>query len=192
MATVCGTSLALMDAGVRLRDPARIDIRGELRSILLRVPSLPAVAWEGRDFVPTARTAWIRERLAWLPAELVTTGGEYGTVSERGLYLLDLFAARDATTSAIDQLADAIRAAFKAIQDGMQVAVLAPTTLLATQHGNTFADRFAGYPIRVEVLSRFLTAKEAKSASHNHFCTGRPRLGPWAMRVGMSVVSKVK
>ena len=56
----------------------------------------------------------------------------------------------------------AIRAAFKAIQDGMQVAVLAPTTLLATQHGNTFADRLAGYPIRVEVLSRFLTAKEAK------------------------------
>ena len=56
----------------------------------------------------------------------------------------------------------AIRAAFKAIQDGKQVAVLAPTTLLATQHGNTFADRFAGYPIRVEVLSRFLTTKEAK------------------------------
>ncbi len=56
----------------------------------------------------------------------------------------------------------AVRAAFKAIQDGMQVAVLAPTTLLATQHGNTFADRFAGYPIRVETLSRFLTAREAK------------------------------
>ncbi len=56
----------------------------------------------------------------------------------------------------------AVRAAFKAIQDGKQVAVLAPTTLLATQHGNTFADRFSGYPIRVEVLSRFLTTKEAK------------------------------
>ena len=56
----------------------------------------------------------------------------------------------------------AIRAAFKAIQDGKQVAVLAPTTLLATQHGNTFADRFAGYPIRVEVLSRFLTTAQAK------------------------------
>jgi transcription-repair coupling factor (superfamily II helicase) len=55
-----------------------------------------------------------------------------------------------------------IRAAFKAIQDGKQVAVLSPTTLLATQHGNTFADRFAGYPIRVEVLSRFLTAAQAK------------------------------
>jgi transcription-repair coupling factor (superfamily II helicase) len=56
----------------------------------------------------------------------------------------------------------AIRAAFKAIQDGKQVAVLVPTTLLATQHGNTFSERFAGYPIRVEVLSRFLSAGEAK------------------------------
>jgi len=56
----------------------------------------------------------------------------------------------------------AIRAAFKAIQEGKQVAVLCPTTLLATQHGNTFADRFAGYPIRVEVLSRFLTPGQAK------------------------------
>ena len=56
----------------------------------------------------------------------------------------------------------AVRAAFKAIQDGKQVAVMAPTTLLATQHGNTFADRFAGYPVRVEVLSRFLTNAQAK------------------------------
>ena len=56
----------------------------------------------------------------------------------------------------------ALRAAFKAIQDGKQVAVLVPTTLLAQQHGNTFADRFAGYPIRVEVLSRFLTNAQAR------------------------------
>jgi transcription-repair coupling factor (superfamily II helicase) len=56
----------------------------------------------------------------------------------------------------------AIRAAFKAIQGGKQVAVLAPTTLLATQHGSTFSERFAGYPIRVEVLSRFLTDREAR------------------------------
>ncbi len=55
----------------------------------------------------------------------------------------------------------AVRAAFKAIQDGKQVALLVPTTLLASQHGNTFADRFAGYPIRVETLSRFLTNAEA-------------------------------
>ena len=56
----------------------------------------------------------------------------------------------------------AIRAAFKAIQDGKQAAVLAPTTLLASQHGQTFADRFAGFPVRVEVLSRFLTPGQAR------------------------------
>ncbi|HEY3240008.1 MAG TPA: transcription-repair coupling factor [Acidimicrobiia bacterium] len=54
----------------------------------------------------------------------------------------------------------AIRAAFKAVQDGRQVAVLVPTTLLANQHGQTFSERFSGYPVRVEVLSRFLTARE--------------------------------
>ncbi|MGH9182998.1 MAG: transcription-repair coupling factor [Acidimicrobiales bacterium] len=57
----------------------------------------------------------------------------------------------------------ALRAAFKAVQDGKQVAVLVPTTLLAQQHGATFAERLAGYPVRVEVLSRFLTATEAKA-----------------------------
>ena len=51
----------------------------------------------------------------------------------------------------------AVRAVFKAVQEGMQAAVLVPTTLLAQQHGQTFAERFAGYPVRVEVLSRFLT-----------------------------------
>jgi transcription-repair coupling factor (superfamily II helicase) len=56
----------------------------------------------------------------------------------------------------------AIRAAFKAVQDGTQVAVLVPTTLLAQQHYQTFSDRFAGYPVRIEVLSRFLTPGQAR------------------------------
>ena len=56
----------------------------------------------------------------------------------------------------------AIRAAFKAVQDGMQVGVLVPTTLLAQQHFATFSDRMAAYPLRVEVLSRFLTPGQAK------------------------------
>jgi transcription-repair coupling factor (superfamily II helicase) len=54
----------------------------------------------------------------------------------------------------------ALRAAAKAVFDGAQVAVLVPTTLLASQHGQTFRERFANYPVRVEVLSRFLSAKE--------------------------------
>jgi transcription-repair coupling factor (superfamily II helicase) len=51
----------------------------------------------------------------------------------------------------------AVRASFKAVQDGRQVAVLVPTTLLAQQHHQTFSDRFDPYPMRVEMLSRFLT-----------------------------------
>ncbi|MDQ2826856.1 MAG: transcription-repair coupling factor [Actinomycetota bacterium] len=59
----------------------------------------------------------------------------------------------------------ALRATFKAVQDGMQVAVLVPTTLLAQQHFGTFSERFAGYPVRVEVLSRFLTPAQAKKVA---------------------------
>jgi transcription-repair coupling factor (superfamily II helicase) len=56
----------------------------------------------------------------------------------------------------------AIRAAFKAVQDGKQVAVLAPTTILVEQHRHTFAERLADYPVRIEALSRFRTAKEIR------------------------------
>src|SRR5690606_17757108 len=54
----------------------------------------------------------------------------------------------------------AIRAAFKAVQDGRQVAVLVPTTILAEQHLNTFTERLAGFPVRIEALSRFRTPRE--------------------------------
>jgi transcription-repair coupling factor (superfamily II helicase) len=57
----------------------------------------------------------------------------------------------------------AVRAAFKAVQDGKQVAVLVPTTLLVTQHHSTFAERMSGFPVRLEQLSRFQTDKEAKA-----------------------------
>jgi transcription-repair coupling factor (superfamily II helicase) len=55
----------------------------------------------------------------------------------------------------------ALRAAFLAILDGRQVAVLVPTTVLAQQHYNTFRQRFQGHPVRVEMLSRFLTRLES-------------------------------
>ncbi len=56
----------------------------------------------------------------------------------------------------------AMRATFVAVQSGKQVAVLVPTTLLAQQHFQNFRDRFADWPFRVEVLSRFITAKQQK------------------------------
>jgi transcription-repair coupling factor (superfamily II helicase) len=56
----------------------------------------------------------------------------------------------------------AMRAAFKAVQDGKQVAVLTPTTVLSFQHYETFKKRFAQFPIHIEMISRFRTAKEQK------------------------------
>ena len=56
----------------------------------------------------------------------------------------------------------ALRAAFKAVQDGKQVAILVPTTLLVRQHYETFKERFSGFPVNLRALSRFQTDKEAK------------------------------
>ncbi|MEV1016429.1 transcription-repair coupling factor [Micromonospora sp. NPDC049801] len=56
----------------------------------------------------------------------------------------------------------AVRAAFKAVQDGKQVAVLVPTTLLVQQHYNTFAERMSQFPVQIRQLSRFQTAKETE------------------------------
>ena len=50
----------------------------------------------------------------------------------------------------------AMRAVFKAVQDNKQAAVLVPTTLLASQHFATFSERFAGFPVKVALLSRFV------------------------------------
>ena len=61
----------------------------------------------------------------------------------------------------------AIRAAFKAVQDGKQVVYLVPTTILAQQHYNTFIQRMKDYPIRIDMLSRFRSAKEIKDTLTN-------------------------
>ncbi len=59
----------------------------------------------------------------------------------------------------------AIRAAFKAVMGGRQVALLAPTTVLAQQHWNTLRERMSDYPVKIELLSRFRTAKEQKETT---------------------------
>ncbi|TDK26842.1 transcription-repair coupling factor [Arthrobacter crusticola] len=59
----------------------------------------------------------------------------------------------------------AVRAAFKAVQDGKQVAVLVPTTLLVQQHFETFSERFSGFPVTVRPMSRFQSAKETRETT---------------------------
>ncbi len=63
----------------------------------------------------------------------------------------------------------AVRAAFKAVMDGKQVAVLVPTTLLAQQHFATFSERFAPFPVKVAVLSRFASRKEQEETLDHRF-----------------------
>ncbi|MER5863838.1 transcription-repair coupling factor [Kitasatospora sp. NPDC002040] len=63
----------------------------------------------------------------------------------------------------------AVRAAFKAVQDGKQVAVLVPTTLLVQQHFSTFAERYANFPVNVKALSRFQSDSEAKAVLEGLF-----------------------
>ncbi len=76
----------------------------------------------------------------------------------------------------------ALRAAFKAVQDGKQVAVLVPTTVLAQQHYHTFRDRLAPFPVRVEMLSRFRSEREqrqileALASGRVDICIGTHRL----------------
>src|SRR5207245_3302508 len=72
----------------------------------------------------------------------------------------------------------ALRAAFKAVEDKKQGAVLVQTTVLASQHHHTFGKRFADYPIAVEMISRFQTAKEAKEI------LSRAREGKVAVLIG--------
>lgn len=66
----------------------------------------------------------------------------------------------------------AVRAAFKAVQDGKQVAVLVPTTLLVQQHFDTFSERYAGFPVEVRALSRFQTDAEA-TATRDDLASGK-------------------
>jgi transcription-repair coupling factor (superfamily II helicase) len=57
----------------------------------------------------------------------------------------------------------AMRAAFKAVMDGKQVAFLAPTTVLASQHLKTLRERFSGFPVAIDMVSRFRTKQEQKA-----------------------------
>jgi transcription-repair coupling factor (superfamily II helicase) len=151
---------------------------------------LGGVAWQGRKARVKKRLKDMAEALLKIAAARELQEGER-VVPPDGLY--QEFAARfpymetedqeRAIQSVLDDLASgkpmdrlvcgdvgfgktevAIRAAFAAVQAGMQVAVVVPTTLLARQHFRTFAARFHGYPVRLAQLSRMVTAKESKES----------------------------
>ncbi|MEY3710787.1 MAG: hypothetical protein RLZZ99_608 [Actinomycetota bacterium] len=129
------------------------EIAGELIRLYAARTSLPGYA-----FAPD--TTWQREledsfEYVETPDQLVTIN-EVKRDMERP-YPMDRIVCGDVGYGKTEI---AIRAAFKAVQDGKQVAVLVPTTLLAQQHLVTFAERYAGFPVKLGALSRFNTGKE--------------------------------
>jgi transcription-repair coupling factor (superfamily II helicase) len=129
------------------------EIAGELIRLYAARTSLPGYA-----FSPD--TTWQREledsfEYIETPDQLVTIN-EVKRDMERS-YPMDRIVCGDVGYGKTEI---AIRAAFKAVQDGKQVAVLVPTTLLAQQHLVTFAERYAGFPVKLGALSRFNSNKE--------------------------------
>ncbi len=141
-------------------------IRSEVRRIAQELVVLyrRRITAEGHAFAPD--TPWQREMEEAFP--YLETPDQAKAIDEvkhdmEGVAPMDRLVCGDVGFGKTEV---AIRAVFKAVQDGKQAAILVPTTLLANQHFSTFSERFAGYPIRVEVLSRFLTPGHAKKVIH--------------------------
>lgn len=137
--------------------------RKAVREIAAELIKLYAARQASRGFAFSADTQWQREledNFAY-----VETPDQLGTLAEvktdmERIIPMDRLVCGDVGYGKTEI---AVRAAFKAVQDGKQVAVLVPTTLLVTQHSQTFIDRYAGFPVNVQALSRFQSDKEAKA-----------------------------
>ena len=131
----------------------------EIAAELIRLYSA-RMASKGREFPPD--TPWQRELEEAFP--YVETPDQLVTIDEVKADMekpvpMDRLICGDV---GFGKTEIAVRAAFKAVQAGAQVAVLCPTTLLVKQHVETFSDRFAQFPVKVAALSRFQTDKEAR------------------------------
>jgi transcription-repair coupling factor (superfamily II helicase) len=143
----------------RVKESVRAALR-EMAEELLKLYAKRAVA-EGHAFAPD--TPWQREFEAAFRFE--ETRDQLRAIEDvkrdlEGARPMDRLVAGDVGYGKTEV---ALRAAFKAVGEGHQVAVLVPTTVLAQQHWSTFSDRFGPFPARVELLSRFRSPKEQKA-----------------------------
>ena len=137
-------------------------VREGLKAIAFGLVKLYATREKSRGFAFSPDTPWQREFEDMFPYELTP---------DQAQSVMEITADMEAPKN-MDRLLCgdvgygktevSLRAAFKALMDDKQVAILAPTTILAQQHYNTVLKRFKGFPVRVEVMSRFRTPKEVK------------------------------
>ncbi len=137
-------------------------VRGRVKEIAKELVDLYAVRQAKEGFAFSPDTVWQKEFEEMFPYE--ETEDQLKAIEEtksdmQSTKIMDRLICGDVGYGKTEI---AIRAAFKAIQDGRQVAYLVPTTILAQQHYNTFKERMQDFPVRVGMLSRFLSAKEQK------------------------------
>lgn len=159
---VGGEAPALSKMGGGDWDAAKKKARRAVRDIAVELVKLYSARVASKGFAFSPDTPWQHELEEAFPyAETVdqlTTIDEVKRDMERPTPM-DRLLAGDVGFGKTEV---AVRAAFKAVQDGKQVAMLVPTTLLVNQHLETFQNRFAGFPVTLRPLSRFQSDKEAK------------------------------
>jgi transcription-repair coupling factor (superfamily II helicase) len=142
---------------------AKGNARKAVRKIAIDLVKLYSVRMKSKGYAFGQDTEWQRELEEAFPfqetPDQLTTIDEVKRDMERDIPM-DRLLAGDVGYGKTEV---AIRAAFKAIQDGKQVAMLVPTTLLVRQHMQTFRERYGGFPVNIRALSRFQTAKEIKA-----------------------------
>ncbi|WP_213813718.1 transcription-repair coupling factor [Glaciihabitans sp. dw_435] len=141
---------------------AKNKARKAVRDIAVELVKLYSARMASRGFAFSPDTPWQRELEEAFPfaetPDQLTTIDEVKADMERPIPM-DRLISGDVGYGKTEI---AIRAAFKAVQDGKQVAMIVPTTLLVRQHMETFTERFAGFPVHLRALSRFQTEKESK------------------------------
>jgi transcription-repair coupling factor (superfamily II helicase) len=162
---VGGEAPALSKMGGSDWSQAKSKARRAVRDIAVELVKLYSARMASKGFAFSKDTPWQRELEEAFPfaetPDQLTTIDEVKADMERPIPM-DRLLSGDVGFGKTEV---AIRAAFKAVQDGKQVAMLVPTTLLVKQHFETFSERFAGFPVHLRALSRFQTAKEAKETS---------------------------
>ena len=137
-------------------------VKGAVKKIAKELVELYAARQETDGFVYSEDTVWQREFEELFPYEETEDQIEAIEATKRDMQspkIMDRLICGDVGYGKTEI---ALRAAFKAVQDGRQVAYLVPTTILAQQHYNTFVQRMKDFPVRVDLLSRFRTPAEQK------------------------------
>ena len=137
-------------------------VKAQVKNIAIDLVHLYALRQEGEGFACGPDTVWQQEFEELFPYEETADQLKAIEDTKRDMEshkIMDRLICGDVGYGKTEI---ALRAAFKEVQEGRQVVYLVPTTILAQQHYNTFTERMKDFPVRVELLSRFRTAKEQK------------------------------